>query len=104
MIRRRSGITTRLTMTTEENPRGLDSDLIPVSGDAQSMSSESDYRQLEQGYRCSEQYAAMQQRYPQLRFWIARCHPSDLVGDPPPQSTPPQGSSALHWERSHGER
>ncbi|MBM5784770.1 MAG: hypothetical protein FJ076_08025 [Cyanobacteria bacterium K_DeepCast_35m_m1_288] len=67
------------------------------------MSSDSDYRQLEQGYRSSEQYAAMQQRYPQLRFWIARCHPSDLVADPLPQSTPPQGASALHWERSHGE-
>ena len=90
-------------MTTEQNPRVPDSGLTPVSGDAQSMSSETDYRQLEQGYRSSEQYAAMQQRYPQLRFWTARCHPTDLVDDPPPQSTQPHGASALQWERSHGE-
>ena len=73
----------------------------PINAEALS---ETAYRDLEQGYRCSEQYAAMQRRYPQLRFWIARCHPSDLVGDPPPQARPPQGSTALNWERSHGER
>jgi hypothetical protein len=91
------------TVTTEQDPRGLDPGLTPVSGDFDTMDSETAYRDLEQGYRCSEQYAAMQRRYPQLRFWIARCHPSDLVGDPPPQARPPQGSTALNWERSHGE-
>ena len=96
-------IATRLTVTTEQNRGELDPGLTPVSGDATTMTSESAYRELEQGYRCSEEYAAMQRRYPQLRFWIARCHPSDLVGDPPPQARPPQGSTALNWERSHGE-
>ncbi|MBD1194536.1 hypothetical protein [Vulcanococcus sp. Clear-D1] len=67
------------------------------------MTSESAYRKLERGYRASEQYAAMQQRYPQLRFWIARCDPSDLVADPHPRSIPSQASPALQWERSHGE-
>jgi hypothetical protein len=66
------------------------------------MPSESAYRQLEQGYRSSEQYAAMQQRYPQLRFWTTRCHPPDLVVDHPPQFMPPQCSPAVHWESSHG--
>ena len=91
-----------LTMTIEHDRRVPDPGLIPVSGDAHTMSSESAYRDLEQGYRCSEQYAAMQQRYPQLRFWIARCHPSDLVGGSPPQTAPGE-SRGLHWERSHGE-
>jgi hypothetical protein len=91
-----------LTMTIERDRRVQDPGLIPVSGDANTMSSESAYRDLEQGYRCSEQYAAMRQRYPQLRFWIARCHPSDLVGGSPPQTAPGE-SRGLHWERSHGE-
>ena len=90
-------------MTNEQHPRGPDSGLIPVSGDAHTMSSESAYRDLEQSYRCSEQYAAMRQRYPQLRFWIARCDPSDLVGGLPPQTVPCESQSALHWDRSHGE-
>ena len=90
-------------MTNEQHPRGPDSGLIPVSGDAHTMSSESAYRDLEQSYRCSEQYAAMRQRYPQLRFWIAHCQPSDLVGGSPPQTMQSENPSALHWERSHGE-
>jgi hypothetical protein len=67
------------------------------------MDSETAYRDLEQGYRCSEQYAAMRRRYPQLRFWIARCHPSDLVGDASDAVAQAEQSSALVWERSHGE-
>ena len=90
-------------MTIEHDSRVPDPGLIPVSGDAHTMSSDSAYRDLEQGYRASEQYAAMQRRYPQLRFWIARCHPSDLVGSSPAQTVPAENPSALHWERSHGE-
>jgi hypothetical protein len=82
---------------------GLDPGLRPVSGVFDAMNSESAYRDLEQGYRASEQYAAMQRRYPQLRFWIARCNPSDLVGGSPAQTMPAENPSALHWERSHGE-
>jgi hypothetical protein len=92
-----------LTMTIERDSRVQDPGLIPVSGDAHTMSSDSAYRDLEQGYRCSEQYAAMQRRYPQLRFWIAHCQPSDLVGGSPPQTMQSENPSALHWERSHGE-
>lgn len=91
-------------MTTEHDSRVPDPGLIPVAGDAHTMTSESAYRDLEQGYRCSAQYAAMQRRYPQLRFWIARCHPSDLVGGSMPQTMPSENPSALHWDRSHGER
>ncbi len=90
-------------MTTEQDPRGLDPGLTPVSGDFDTMDSETAYRDLEQGYRCSEQYAAMQRRYPQLRFWIAHCQPSDVVGGSPPQTMQSENPSALHWERSHGE-
>lgn len=91
------------TVTTEQNPRGLDPGLTPVSGDFDSMDSETAYRDLEQGYRCSEQYAAMQRLYPQLRFWTARCHPSDLVSDAGDAVTQAEQGSALAWERSHGE-
>jgi hypothetical protein len=78
-------------MTIEQDSRVPDPGLIPVAGDAHTMSSESVYRKLELGYRASEQYAAMQRRYLQLRFWIAHCHPSDLVGDDPSKATPSQG-------------
>ena len=90
-------------MTAKDIDGADDTGLTFVPGDGAPMESESSYRVREQLYRRSEQYAAMQQRYPPLRFWIARCHPSDLVADPLPQSTPLQGASALHWERSHGE-
>ena len=96
-------ITAGLTMTIEHDSWVPDPGLIPVAGDAHAMTSESAYRKLELGYRASEQYAAMQRRYPQLRFWIARCHPTDLVGDAPDKTTPSQGASDLHWQRSHGE-
>jgi len=97
VIRRCSGITTTFTMSTEQNHRVPLPLLTTVSGCAHTTTSESAYRKLEQGHRCSEEFAAMQQLYPQLRFWIARCHPSDVVGDPSPQSMSPQFSSALHW-------
>jgi hypothetical protein len=45
----------------------------------------------------------MRRRHPQLRFWIARCHPSDLVGDAGNAVAQAEQSSALVWERSHGE-
>ncbi|NDC35236.1 MAG: hypothetical protein EBZ51_07595 [Synechococcaceae bacterium WB9_2_112] len=63
-----------------------------------------DYRQLEQHYRRSAQYAAMVARYPQLRHWISHCSNVDLVGDP--AETPighAVGGVVLQWDRSHGE-
>jgi len=41
-------------------------------------------------------YKEMQQRDPQLQFWIAHCNRSDLVGISAPH-TP------LQWDRSDGE-
>ena len=96
-------ITAGWTMTIEHDSWVPDPGLIPVAGDAHTMPSESVYRKLELGYRASEQYAVMQRRYPQLRFWIARCHSFDLVGDDPNKAMRSQGASALHWQRSHGE-
>ena len=92
-----------LSVTTEPDPIGLDPGLTPVSGQFDTMNSETAYRDLEHGYRCSEQYAAMQSRYPQLRFWIARCHPSDLVDDAGDAVAQAEQSSPLVWQRSHGE-
>ena len=76
------------TVTTERDPMGLDPGLRPVSGVFDAMNSESAYRDLEKSYRCSEQYAAMKRRYPQLRFWIAHCKPTDLVGCSSAQTMP----------------
>ncbi len=69
------------------------------------MTSESAYRQLEQGYRASEQYAAMQQRYPQLRFWISRCPGSELVGGTTDRdgAHPLESPVSIFWDRSHGD-
>ena len=83
-------------MTREHHTKASDSGHYPVPSDLTTMHSESAYRELEQDCRSSDQYAWMQQRYPQLRFWIAHCDPSDLVGISVPH-TP------LQWERSHGE-
>jgi hypothetical protein len=96
-------ITTGLNMTTEDTDRVPDPGLTMVAGDVAAMDSESSYREREQRYRCSAEYAAMQQSYPQLRFWVSRCPGSDLVGgaiDASPLSTP---DSSILWDRSHGE-
>jgi len=63
-----------------------------------------DYRQLEQHYRRSAQYAAMVSRYPLLRHWIDACRHSELVADPL-QGSQQQGQPGivLQWDRSHGE-
>ena len=59
------------------------------------------YRQLEQTYYQSAQYAAMVERYPLLRSSIAACRSLALVND---ASEPaPRGTAHLQWERSHGE-
>ena len=83
-------------MTPEHHAKSVDSGLNAGRSELITMRSESAYRELERGYRRSDQYAWMQQRYPQLRFWIARCDPSDLVGTPATK-TP------LQWDRNHGE-
>ena len=78
-------------MTTEDTDRVPDPGLTMVAGDVAAMDSESSYREREQRYRCSAEYAAMQRSYPQLRFWVSRCPGSDLVGgaiDASPLSTP----------------
>ena len=96
-------ITTGLNMTTEDTDRVPDPGLTMVAGDVAAMDSESSYREREQRYRCSAEYAAMQRCYPQLRFWVSRCPGSDLVGgaiDASPLSTP---DSSILWDRSHGE-
>jgi hypothetical protein len=59
------------------------------------------YRQLEQTYYQSAQYAAMVERYPLLRSSIAACHSLALVNDAPEPA--PGGTAHLQWERSHGE-
>jgi hypothetical protein len=88
-------------MTNRRNPRVPDPGLEPISGEQQiAMRSETNYRDLERGYRQTEQYAWMQKRYPQLRFWITHCHPTDLVGGDSKHAEP---GSTLQWERSHGE-
>ena len=88
-------------MTNQHNPRVPDPGLEPISGEQQiPMRSETNYRDLERGYRQSEQYAWMQKQYPQLRFWITHCHPTDLVGGDSKHAEP---RSTLQWERSHGE-
>lgn len=46
------------------------------------MQPDQDYRQLEQSYRLSAQYAAMVQRYPALKHAIEACQQSELVSDP----------------------
>lgn len=67
-------------MTTEDLSGVPDPGLTLVAGDGAAMESESSYREREERYRSSEEYAAMQRHYPQLRFWISRCPGSDLVG------------------------
>ncbi|WP_438982859.1 hypothetical protein [Vulcanococcus sp.] len=89
-------IATSVAMTNP-NTQGApqpDPALAPVPSDHAAMESEATYRELEQNYRHSVQYAWMQERYPRLRYWMQRCKPSDLVGGP---------TSQLQWERSHGD-
>jgi hypothetical protein len=96
-------IATGCTVTTQHNNKASDTGLTLVPGDVAAMDGESFYRGCEQRYRSSAEYAAMQQRYPQLRFWVSRCPGSDLVGgatDASPVSTP---DSSILWDRSHGE-
>jgi hypothetical protein len=57
------------------------------------------YRQLEQTYYQSAQYAAMVERYPLLRSSIAACRSLALVNDAPE----PAPRAHLQWQRSHGE-
>jgi hypothetical protein len=95
-----------LPMTTADNqhhqrPRN---DTALVHGDQPCMQADQDYRQLEQRYRHSAQYAAMVQTYPVLKHAIQDCQQTELVSDHrnPLESTPihcPQ----LNWQRSHGE-
>lgn len=81
-------------MTTHPHgPLGPDQqpDLWPPPGEP-----EPDYRQLEQAYRLSAEYAAMVRRYPLLQQMIHACHRDDLVADTRHQPR-------LAWDRSHGE-
>lgn len=91
-------------MTTEDLNGADDPGLTLIPGDGTSMESESSYRKREQRYRSSEQYVAMQQRYPQL-LWVSRCPGSDLVGGTTDRdSAPPlQSPVSIRWDRSHGD-
>ena len=90
-------------MTTQDTDGTPDPGLTLVPGDVAPMDSESTYREREQRYRCSADYVAMQQRYPQLRFWVSRCHPSDLVGGTSDTAHPAKSAASIIWDRSHGE-
>ena len=57
-----------------------------VHGQQLPLQCDQDYRQLEQHYRRSAQYAAMVSRYPLLRHWIDACRHSELVANPQPGS------------------
>ena len=98
-------------MTTTHNHRAARSsaqaersgpDPALVHGDQAWMQPDEDYRQLEQSYHHSAQYAAMVQRYPVLKHAIEACRKAELVGDQ--QSLLPEvHGPQLHWQRSHGE-
>jgi len=67
------------------------------------MQPDQDYRQLEQSYRHSAQYAAMVQRYPVLKHAIEACEQAELVSDQQCPLLPALNSPELQWHRSHGE-
>jgi hypothetical protein len=69
-------------MTPASNSRCPRPDPALVHGEQPCMQPDQDYRQLEQSYRHSAQYAAMVQRYPALKHAIEACQQSDLVSDP----------------------
>lgn len=70
---------------------------------SQSMNPELHYRNLERDYHRSAQYAAMVERYPQLKQSIASCQQGELIGEVSPLLPPQVASVQLEWERSHGE-
>ena len=55
------------------------------------------YRQLEQKYHHSPQYAAMVQRYAVLRQSIEVCQRPELVGSKPDPSSNIQEASWVNW-------
>jgi hypothetical protein len=61
------------------------------------------YRRLERDYRGSAQYAAMVERYPQLKASIEQCSQGDLIHDGTGLLPPQAAGVQLEWERSHGE-
>ena len=67
------------------------------------MQPDQDYRQLEQSYHHSAQYAAMVQRYPVLKHSIKACQQSELMGEQESLLLPSLDGPELYWERSHGE-
>lgn len=92
-------------MTTERNPADWDLDPFPLSAESIAMDSEATYRERENSYRRSSAYAGMRRRYPQLRYWIARCRQPDLIGGSasPAAPQPVLPGVMLQWQRSHGE-
>jgi hypothetical protein len=87
--------------TSRGDRPGPDHALVP--GDQPCMQPDQDYRQLEQSYRHSAQYAAMVQRYPVLKHAIEACEQAELVSDQQCQLLPSLHGPQLHWHRSHGE-
>lgn len=90
-------------MTTANNHRQPRLDPGLVHGDQPSMQPDLDYRQLEQSYRHSAQYAAMVQRYPVLKHSIEHYQQAELVGDQQHVLLQTLHGPSLHWHRSHGE-
>jgi hypothetical protein len=78
---------------------GLVQDEHPLLGPAP----EPDYRALERNYHRSADYAAMVERYPQLRRSIQSCRGSRLVGGPNKGLPRDPTAVQLQWNRSHGD-
>jgi len=96
--------TTNNHRAARRSSRGERSRLEPalVHGDQACMQPDEDYRQLEQSYHHSAQYAAMVQRYPVLQHAIETYRKAELVGDQQSLLAKVHGPQ-LHWQRSHGE-
>jgi len=97
--------TTNIYRAARRNARSERSRPDPalVHGDQAWMQPDQDYRQLEASYHHSAQYAAMVQRYPELKHAIEACQQNELVGDQQSLLLSSLDGPGLHWQRSHGE-
>lgn len=68
-----------------------------VLGEQQIQSVDRHYRQLEQKYHHSSQYAAMVKRYDVLRQSIEACRYPELVGSKPAPCSGALGESSVNW-------
>lgn len=82
-------------MTADPHATDWGIDPYPLPADHAVMDNEATYRERERRYRDSSAYARMQKRYPELRYWIARCCKPDLIGGAAPDRQHPAGSVVL---------